>query len=127
MASMAFDTLQYARRLRAAGFPEPQADVQAELMAEAFGFYAENLLTRDHFTGVLNARFGEFGALMDARFSKLEDRMGALEGRIEHMEGCIQQLTKLTVRIERTQFVHTWILGVGVAALVVPQLNVWLA
>jgi uncharacterized protein (DUF3084 family) len=157
MATMAFDSLRYARRLREVGMPEPQADAQAELMAEAFGFYAENLLTRDHFTEVLNARFSEFRALMDQRFAeqdaridkrfaeqdarfaaqdarmdrleermdRLEDSMGRLEHRVERVEESIQQLTRLSTRIERTQFVHTWVLGVGVAALLLPQLQAW--
>ena len=67
--------------------PEPQADVQAELMAEAFGFYADNLLTRDHFTEVLNARFAEqderIERRLDAVESKFEQRTTALESKIE--------------------------------------------
>ncbi|HBM82527.1 MAG TPA: DUF1640 domain-containing protein, partial [Halieaceae bacterium] len=53
MATLAFDSLRYARRLREAGVPEPQADAQAELMAEAFGFYADNIVTRDYLDAVL--------------------------------------------------------------------------
>ncbi len=64
MATLAFDSLRYARRLREAGgpairVPKPQADAQAELMAEAFGFYADNILTKDHFEAVLDARFAQ--------------------------------------------------------------------
>lgn len=91
MATLAFDSLRVARRLQKVGgpavrrsgapVPEPQADVLAELMVEAFGFYANS----------------------------------------------IQHLTRLTVRTERTQFVHSWILGIGVTALVIPQLNAWWA
>ncbi|MDO8864155.1 hypothetical protein Q6D67_20935 [Haliea sp. E1-2-M8] len=102
MTTLAFDSLRYARRLRDAGVPEPQADVQAELMAEAFGFYAENILTRDHFTEVLNARFGEFGAQMDARFAEQDAKFG------------------------KTLSLHTWMLGILVVAIVVPQLQAWL-
>ncbi|WOJ94269.1 hypothetical protein R0135_03675 [Congregibacter variabilis] len=87
MASMAFDTLRYARRLKAVGVPEPQADVQAELMAEAFGFYADNLLTRDHFTEVLNARFAEQDARLEQRLgvmdSKFERRLDAMDSKFE--------------------------------------------
>ncbi|PLW80979.1 hypothetical protein CWI75_17960 [Kineobactrum sediminis] len=153
MASMAFDTLQYARRLRAAGFPEPQADVQAELMAEAFGFYAENLLTRDHFTEVLNARFGEFGALMDARFAaqdarmdkrfaeqdaKFEKRFAEQDARMDKrfseqdakFLGCFVDqnagFEKRFGKLERTLFLHTWMLGILVLVMVIPQLQVWL-
>lgn len=34
MSSIAFDTLAYAKKLKAAGFTEQQAEVQAEAMAE---------------------------------------------------------------------------------------------
>jgi hypothetical protein len=118
---MAFDTLRYARRLREAGVPESQADVQAELMAEAFGFYADNLLTRDHFTEVLNARFAEQEARMDARFAQQEIR---LEQRFTAQDGTFEaRFTKL----ERRQALHTWMLGVITAAVVLPQLQTWLA
>lgn len=35
MASMAFDTLRYSKRLRAVGFTEEQAEAQAEALGEA--------------------------------------------------------------------------------------------
>ena len=88
MATMAFDSLRYTRRLREAGVPEPQAEAQAELMAEAFGFYAENILTRDHFTDVINVRFA---------------------GQ------------------DRTLSLHTWMLGLLLVVLVIPQLQAWLS
>ncbi|MFU8763542.1 MAG: hypothetical protein ACNA7T_03405 [Haliea sp.] len=96
--------------VRRPGVPEPQADAQAELMAEAFGFYAENILTKDHFTEVLNARFGEFGAQMDARFAEQDAKF---EGRFS--------------KLEKTMLLHTWMLGVLVVVLVIPQLQAWLA
>jgi len=34
MATLAFDTLAYAKKLKAAGVPEQQAEVQAEAFAE---------------------------------------------------------------------------------------------
>lgn len=50
MSAIAFDSLRFARRLRDAGgpafrVPEPQADAQAELMAETLSHFAENMLT----------------------------------------------------------------------------------
>ena len=35
MTTLTFDTLAYAKRLREAGFTEPQAEAQAEALAEA--------------------------------------------------------------------------------------------
>jgi len=167
MTSMAFDTLRYNRRLLEAGVPEPQAEVQAELMAEAFGFYADNLLTKDHFTEVLNARFSEFGALQDLRFAeqdaKFDKRLAAIDQRFIEQDAkfdkrfaaidqrFLEQDTKFDKRfleqdaksdkrfaeqdakwelrfaqMNRTLFLHTWMLGILVVAIVVPQLQVWL-
>ena len=90
-------------------------------MAEAFGFYADNLLTRDHFTEVLNARFAEQEAKFDARFVqqeiRLEQRFAAQDGKFE------SRFTKL----ERRQGLHTWVLGLITVAVVLPQLQTWLA
>ena len=110
MTTMAFDTLRYARRLKEVGVPEPQAEVQAELMAEAFGFYADNLLTKDHFTEVLNARFAEQDARMEASFIEQDAKF---EARF--------------ARQDRVQFIHTWMLGLIIVVLVAPQLQAWFA
>ncbi len=69
MATLAFDSLQYARRLKAAGVPESQAEVQAEMMAEAFGFYADNIVTRDYLDATLRVAFAEQDAKFDQRFA----------------------------------------------------------
>ena len=108
MATMAFDTLRYARRLQEAGVPESQAEVQAELMAEAFGFYAANLLTRDHFNGVLDARFAEQDARIDKRFAEQEAK---IELRFAEVRGVLK--------------LHSWMFGLIMLALVVPQLVEW--
>ena len=146
MTTMAFDTLRYARRLKEVGVPESQAEVQAELMAEAFGFYADNLLTKDHFTEVLNARFAEQDARIEARFAeqdaRIETRFGEQDARIDAR--FVEQDAKFEVRFERLEarfvqidarfakqdkalLLHSWMLGLILLALVVPQLQDWLA
>ncbi len=59
MAAIGFDTLKVARRLKAAGFPEKQAETQAEIMAEAFVFNLDALVTKDFLKEHLDARFAE--------------------------------------------------------------------
>jgi hypothetical protein len=109
MSTLAFDSLRYARRLREAGVPEPQADAQAELMAEAFGFYADNILTRDYFDAELNARFAEQDLRIERRFAEQDAKF---EARF--------------AKIEKTMTLHTWMLGIIVVVLVIPQLQAWL-
>jgi hypothetical protein len=121
MASLAFDTLRYARRLREAGVPEQQADVQAELMAEAFGFYADNLLTRDHFHEVLDARFAEQDANFAARFAEQDAKFAA---RFTEQEA---RFAARFASQDRTLLLHTWMLGLITLVLVVPQLQAWLS
>ena len=149
MTTLAFDSLRYARRLREAGVPEPQADVQAELMAEAFGFYADNILTKDHFEGVLDAkldsRFAEHGARFEKRFSDIDRQFSEIDRRFSEQdakfEKCFaEQNAKLDKRfaeqdakfegrfskLERSSFLNTWILGILVVVIVIPQLQSWL-
>ncbi|MFN2328340.1 MAG: hypothetical protein ABR612_05445 [Chromatocurvus sp.] len=141
--------------------PEPQADAQAELMAESFSMLAEKILTKDHFEEVLGARFAEQDAKLDAkldqRFSeqdakfdkrfadidkrfteydaKLEKRFAGIDQRFIEQDGksekrFAEQDSKFEnrfVKLERTLFLHTWMLGLIVLVLVVPQLQAWLA
>lgn len=60
MATVVFDTLQYAKKLRAAGFTEQQAEVQAEAIAEIID---EKLATKkdlEDLTLKLTIRMGGF-------------------------------------------------------------------
>ena len=115
MATLAFDSLRYARRLRDAGVPEPQAEVQAELMAEAFGFYADNIVTRDYLDAVVGASSSENKQRFDQvwqRFSQIDLRLDKIEQRLEKLD---------TLRIQVT--LHSFMLGLIVLVQVVPQLQ----
>jgi hypothetical protein len=106
MAEIAFDTLQCARRLKEVGVPEEQAEVQAELMGQAFGYYVGEIVTKDY----LDARFREYDAHMEARFSQQDHRMHAL-------------FTKLEAQLK----LHNWILAVLTAAVLLPTVKDLLA
>lgn len=121
MATLAFDTLQYARRLKSAGVPEQQAEVQAELMAEAFGFYANNLVTRDYLDARLDAlesrisqRFAEQDARIDERFAeqdvRFERRFSSHEVRMAALEATMKGGFRL----------HSVLLGLVLTAVVIP-------
>jgi hypothetical protein len=89
-----FDTLRFARRLRESGVSEQQAEVQAELMAEAFGFYIDDLVTRDH----LDARLADLERGLERRFS----------------------------RVDRTLSLHSWIIAITAAGVLLPQIRSFL-
>lgn len=90
MTTLAFDSLKYARRLKDAGVPESQAEVQAELMAEAFGFYADNIVTKEYLDATLRAAFVEQDAQFEKRFAAIDQRFASIDQRfidIEHQLG----------------------------------------
>ena len=66
MAISTFDTLKFVRRLEAAGVPAQQAEVQAEVLTEAFNVNLDALVTKDY----LAARFAEQNASIDTRFAE---------------------------------------------------------
>ena len=97
MSAVAFDTLKAARHLIAAGMPTKQAEAQAEVMAEAFVFNMDSLVTRDYLDARLDARFAEQDARIDARFAeqdlKFEKRFTQIENRIAAQGNRIDVLT----------------------------------
>ena len=120
MSSLAFDSLRFARRLKDAGVPDNQAEAQAELMAETFGFYVDDLVTRDYLDArlaeqdaVIEKRFTEQDAATESRFSELKVHLEARFSRQDlYME---QRLSGLDVKLN----VMAAILAV-IAASVVP-------
>ena len=66
MAITAFDTYKFIRRLEQAGMPVEQAEVQAEVLMEAFTVNLEALVPKEH----LNPRFAEQQAYTDTRFAE---------------------------------------------------------
>jgi hypothetical protein len=71
MSAFAFDTLKFVRRLTDAGIPQLQAEAQAEVMAEAFVFNMDKLVTTDY----LDARFAQQEARIDSRFAQVEKQL----------------------------------------------------
>tara|TARA_R110001599_G_scaffold144698_2_gene326463 strand:- start:18421 stop:18849 length:429 start_codon:yes stop_codon:yes gene_type:complete len=103
MTTLAFDSLKYARRLREAGVPELQAEVQAELMAEAFGFYADNIVTKDYLDSTLRAAFAEQDAKFEQRFAAIDQRFIDIEHQLGDLRtGLKAELeTMLTTRLNQ--------------------------
>lgn len=69
MAITTFDTHKFVRRLEEAGIPTEQAEVQVELLTEAFTLNLESSVTKDYFESRLDARFAEQDAKIEARFA----------------------------------------------------------
>lgn len=71
MAITTFDTLKFVRRLEQAGVPLEQAEVQAEVLTEAFNVNLESLVTKEYFESRLSVRFAEQGSCIDTQFNQL--------------------------------------------------------
>jgi len=112
MTKMAFDTLKYALRLREVGVSEEQAEVQAQTMAEAFGFYIDNLVTKDH----LDVSFAE----VDAQFAKVDIRFAELDTRLVELESRVDEKLAL-IRIKQGQ--HSLIHAATFTAVVIPLIR----
>ena len=101
MAAIAFDTLAYARRLKAVGVPEEQAEVQAELMAEQFVFNMDSLVTKDYLDARLKAEFNAFENKLDKRFAAIDVKFAEIDGKFRAIY---------------------WMLGIIMASTTLPQL-----
>ncbi|MEZ5490292.1 MAG: hypothetical protein R3F50_08230 [Gammaproteobacteria bacterium] len=77
MAITAFDTHKFVRRLEQAGMPTELAEVQADLLTEAFTVNLESLVSQDFLDTRLIARFAEQNARIDTRFAEQDARIDA--------------------------------------------------
>ena len=79
MAASVFDTLSYAKRLKAAGIPEAQAEAQAEALAEAIGPGVATRQDLDARVSELKQALSELALKMDARFSTQDGRINVVQ------------------------------------------------
>jgi Skp family chaperone for outer membrane proteins len=83
-AALPFDTLDYARKLEAAGVPSAQAELQARALNDAI---ATSVASRDDLTrleGRLDGKIESHESRLDGKFESLESRF---DGKFENLEG----------------------------------------
>ena len=78
MAVTTIDTLKFVRKLEQVGVPSEQAEVQAELLTEAFNVNLEELVTKDHLETRLDVRFAEQTAYIDTQFAEIRGNFRTL-------------------------------------------------
>ena len=71
MTITTFSTLKFVRRLEKAGVTSNQAEVQAEVLTEAFNVNLESLVTKY----ILAARFAEQNASINTKFAEQQAYM----------------------------------------------------
>ena len=74
MSAVAFDSLQYAHQLEAAGMPRAQAEVIAQGLTSMFVHNFDSLVTKDY----LEARFSEQSVTMDLLSAEIDGKLGKL-------------------------------------------------
>jgi len=127
---MAFDTLDYARKLEAAGVPVAQAEVQARALNEALLGSVATKLDIANLERRIDGRFAEVDARfaqVDARFGQIDERFKQVDARFEQVDARFVDLeSRLSTRMEtvktelkldlggRIQTLR-WMLGVLVA------------
>lgn len=139
MAEIAFDTLQYARRLKAAGVPEQQAEVQAELMGKAFGYYVGELVTKDYFEATLGARLAQMETRIDTRMDalfntqqtsiearfieqgrKIDEQGHRIDARGDQIAELATQMAVMRAEMNGYFKLHGWMLAALTTAVLLP-------
>ena len=134
MAAIAFDTLKAARRLKEVGVPEAQAEAQAELMAEAFVFNMDALVTRDYLDQCLDARFAAQEKRLDERFARWEKQINARfdkqdarfdkqDARFDKQDARLANHDLQFAEIRGELKLHRWMLAIIAASTVIPALQ----
>ena len=124
MAAVAFDSLEYAHQLEAAGMPRNQAEVVAKGLTSMFIHNFDALVTKDY----LDTRFNEFEtrveAKMDKRFAQVDMCFAQVDMRFAQLE------TKMELRFAQsdaktgTSFARLQVIaGVILVAVAIPLLQ----
>ncbi len=122
MPAKSLDVLTYTRDMESAGLPRPQAEAIAKgVMIMVFEQF-ESLVTREHFDAEA-ARTGLRFDQVDRRFEQMDQRFAHMDSRLDKIETRLGALESLKSQVN----LHTWMLGLLVIVLVVPQLQRWFA
>ena len=76
-AAPPFDTLDYARKLEAAGVPSAQAELQARALNDALASAAVSRGDLANLENVIEARFANLESSLNAKIDHLESRFNA--------------------------------------------------
>ena len=131
MAAVAFDSLEYAHQLEAAGMPRAQAEVIAQGLTSMFVHNFDSLVTKDY----LDARFSEQAAKLDAMDVKFDAKLGLLSAEIDAKFRLFSaefdaKLGLLSAEIDGKLgklYVMLGVIMAGVAVLIIQTGIAWLA
>ncbi len=91
MATVTFDTLKFANKLKSAGVPDKQAEAEAEAIAEVIQVNFKDLVTKEDLRHELKELEMRFDAKLDRLEAKLMGEIARLEntlaGELIQLEG----------------------------------------
>ena len=138
MTALHFDTLDYANQLISAGVSREVANVQAQTLKQAFGFYIDDLVNQDYLdrrfaeqTAWIEKRFAEQDARIEKRFSEI---IAHIERRFSEQDIRIEQrfaeqdakfearFTAIENRLTRLETRMNLLMALLVAGVIVPNL-----
>lgn len=111
MSAVAFDPLEYARQLEAAGLPRPQAEVIAKGLTAMFIHNFDTLVTKDYLETRLEtleyrietkvrALLAEAFTSKNPGYSKIESRFGLMDERFDRMDERFDRMDERFIRID---------------------------
>ena len=143
MAISTFDTLKFVRRLTAAGVPAQQAEVQAEVLTEAFNVNLDALVTKDFLAArfaeqnaSINTRFAEHSASIDTRFAehnasidtRFAEQNASIDSRFSEQGASIDtRFAEQNAKIDSNHRIFVWTQAIIMAAVILPYLERLLA
>ena len=110
MSAVAFDSLEYAHQLEAAGLSREQAEVVAKGVTRMFIHNFDSLVTRDY----LDTRFTEFETRFEA---KMDRRFADFRLDVLGETSALRSMLKL----------HSWMLSILIAVTLLPLAQNWLS
>jgi len=147
MPELSLDVLTYTNTLESAGFNRTQAEAIARGTVQMQAQHFDTLVTREHFDHTMERIDQRFGGVdnhfksIDTRFESIEKQFDAVDKRFDgvdkrfegidkRFEGIDKRLNALTGELApmKAQLtLHTWMMGLIIIVLVVPQLQQWFA
>jgi tetrahydromethanopterin S-methyltransferase subunit G len=124
------DTLDYAKKLEAAGVPKAQAELQASALNDALASSVASSSDLSNLEQAIDGRFASLQAKIDARFQQVDARFDNVDARFDHVDLKLAHLEsrvearigsvelKLGRKIETLQWMFGVIVAMNAAVLV---------
>jgi DNA repair ATPase RecN len=125
MTEPMLDVLTYTKNLEDAGFNRTQAEAIARGNMSMLAQRLETLVTREYFDARFDGLETQFESI-DRRFKSIDGRFKAIDKRFETVDKRFEKIEKRLDALDtiKTQVnLLTWMMGVVILVLVVPQLQ----